>query len=461
MFVPRMPRFWAVLLLCLTAVSLHGQPGNGFSVREQAGVVFVKPQPWSKDTEVTVFEFQAFINRTADGRSGAGYYEFRTKNADRRQVPTARIVKLIVYPDLQQFKEIVRLEDRRVLTSRIEELRSTVAKFPSSRTYLEPFIAKLSDEVSRYDSGQVKTEGVWTTRDAYIKRAATKLASLLQVDIARASPPSSLNLDDDPKFVRLKELAGGNSDARQVAAEVSAQFEALVRAEKRTDLLARLSRQDTLMPEAKAAFKELKALNPNEDPKSAAFIKAWDSGTATVERASAQAQKIAAGLERELARFTVAEAPPEISPEIERQIFALRGTITGFLATNPPIQFANAVQRDLAVCAVGEDFGKLRAIFKEKHYLDAKDVLDNLARHADLVGPETMRVVSGLQRQAVEKIEQFTRLRGEGKLLADSGKKPEALAKFEAAFTVIPDSEIERQISLLKADALDVSSKGQ
>ena len=42
---------------------------------------------------------------------------------------------------------------------------------------------------------------------------------------------------------------------------------------------------------------------------------------------------------------------------------------------------------------------------------------------------------------AAEKVDQFTRLRDEA-LLANSGKKPEALAKFEAAFSVIPALDV-------------------
>jgi len=461
MFLPRITHSCTALLLCLTAVTLHSQPGGGFSVRERAGVVLVKPQPWSRDTEARVLEFQAFINRTADGGSGAGYYEFRTKNADRRQVPTARIVKLIVYPDVQQFREIVKPEDRQALLSNIEEIKNVVARFPASRTYLEPSIKTLSEEVARYDSGEVKTEGIWTPREVYFKAMATKLATLLKADIARAKPPSSMDLQEDPRFMGLKELAETNSDAERLATEISTQFEGLVRAEKRGDLLARLSRPGTSMPEAEAALDQLKTLQPDEDPKSAAIAKAWDSGIATVKVTSAEAAKICASLERELASFSAEDAPPEISPELDKQISALNGKITRFLATKPPIQLVNAAQQAVAVCAAGAEFRKLKAIFEEKHYIEAKDVLDDLARHADLIGPETERAVSSLQRQAVEKIEQFTRLRGEAKLLADSGKKPDALAKFEAAFSVIPDSDIGRQISQLKQDISAAPPKEQ
>jgi hypothetical protein len=452
--------FCAALLMCLTAVSLHGQSGRGFSVRERPGIVLVKPQPWSKETEATVFEFQAFIDRTADGASGAGYYEFRTKNGDRRQVPAARIVKLIIYPDVDQFREIVTPGDRHALVACIEELRSAAIRSPSASPYVEPSIAKLSEELARYDSGQVKTEGLWTPREVYVKRTATRLASLMKEDMERARPPSSMDLEDDPRFIALEELGQGNSDAKRLATEVSAQFAGLVRAEKRNDLLITLSRQGTSLPEAEAALKELRALKPDEDPKSAGFVRAWDAGVVTVTAASAEAEEISASIERELASFSQEDTPPEISPEIENQISALNSAITRFLAARPPSQLAGTIQKAAAVGSVGAGFDKLRAIFEEKRYIEAKDVLDDLSRSAAWVGPETVRVVSGLQHQAIEKIEQFTRLRGEAKLLAESGKRPEALAKFEAAYTVIPDSEIGRQISVLKQGASADASRG-
>ena len=131
------------------------------------------------------------------------------------------------------------------------------------------------------------------------------------------------------------------------------------------------------------------------------------------------------------------------------------------MATRPPSQLIDAVQKAVAVCGAEADFKKLKASLEESQYIEAKDVLDDLARRATLIGPATTRVVSNLQRQAVEKIEQFTRLRAEGKLLAESGKKREALEKLEAAFKVIPDSEIEQSISQLKQGVSAVSSKGQ
>jgi hypothetical protein len=458
---PRITHPYAAILLCLTAVTLQSQPGDGFSVKERPGVALVKPQPWSKDAEATVLEFQAYINRTADGSPGAGYYEFRTKTADRRQVPIGRIVKLVVYPDVQELKEIVSLQDRQALISLIEEIKAVVAKFPTLRTYLDPSVKRINEELAQYDSGKVKSEGVWMLRQTFVKSKAIKLASLLKADIVRARPTSSLDLEHDPKFIGLKELGETNSDAKKLATEVSAQFEKLVRAEKRSDLLARLDKSDTSLAEAEATLNELKTLQPEEDPKSEACVKIWDSGLATVRAASGEAEKISKSLERELANFSADDAPPQISPELEKQISAINAAITRFLATNPPSQLVSAVDQSVAVCTAGANFKKLRAIFEEKRYIEAKDILDELAKYADLFGPETTRAVSGLRRQAVGKIEQFTRLRDEAKLLANSGKKPEALAKFEAAFAVIPDSDVGQQVEQIKQDILAASPNVQ
>jgi hypothetical protein len=458
---PRRSFLFAAILLCVATATLQSQSGDGFSVQERAGVVLVKPQPWSKDSDATVLEFQAFINRTADGTPGAGYYEFRTKKADRRQVSIGRIVKLVVYPDVRQFREIITPQDRQTLISKMDEIKAVVARFPASGNYLNPSLKNLNEELAQYDSGKVKTEGVWVSREAFVKSQATRLASLLRADIVRATPPSSLDLSDDPKFIGLQELAETNSDAKKLATEISTQFEGLVRAEKRGDLLARLSRSGTSLVEAEAILHQLKTLRPDEDPKSAASVKAWDSGISMVRATSTEAEKISRSLERELASSGADESPPQISPELEEQISAMSATITAFLATNPPGQLAGAVRQASAVCTVGAEFRKLQMIFQEKRYIEAKDILDGLAHRADLVGPETARVVSGLRRQTVGKIDEFTRLRGEAKLLAASGRKPEALAKFEAAFSVIPDSDVGQQIAQLKQDIAAVPAKTQ
>jgi hypothetical protein len=461
MFVPRLASFCSALLLCATAPSPVAQSGSGFVVQKRPGLVLVKPQPWSRDSEASVFEFQAFIDRTADGGFGAGYYEFQTKNNLRWQIPTARIVRLVIYPDVQQFGDIIGQTDRRAVASTIEGLERVAAKHPSSRPYLEPFIGKLNDEIAQFDAGNVKTQGVWTSKETFSKRLATKLASQLKAEIVRAQPPSSMSLENDPRFISLKDLAKTSADAQRLVTEVSAHWEALIRDEKRKDLLAKLARPTTTLSEAKGLVEQLRDLRPSEDAKAAAFVKTWDFCLATAEAAHGEAEELCDSLERAFVEFSAPEGLPTISTELDQQIFGLNGKITRFMAMKPPSQLIGIIERAAAICDIEAGLTKLKGIFVGKQYLEAKDVLDNLAQRAGLIGPQTVRVVTILQRSTVERIEEFTRLRAEGKLLAESGKKLEALEKLDAAFAVVPDAEVGQQISELKEEVSAVSSQVQ
>ena len=320
---------------------------------------------------------------------------------------------------------------------------------------------RLYEELAQYESGNVKIEGIWVSKQAYDKEKATKLADLLRSEIARAKPASSLDLGRDPRFITLRSLAQGNLEAERLAGEVYEQHEKLVRAKRRTDLLSGLSKPDTSMAEADAILDQVKQLRPEEDPESAATMKVWVSGMATVRAVTAEAEEICKSMERELTDVSGEQPPSHFSPGLERQISTTSGKIKDFLASNPPRPLASAAHRAVNVCALGANFKELKAIFAGKRYLEARDILDNFAREANLFGPETMRVISELRRQAAEKVDQFTRLRDEAKLLANSGKKPEALAKFEAAFSVIPDLDVRQHIAKLRQDILATPAEVQ
>ncbi len=96
-----------VVLVTLSFGNLHSQTAQsvGGSVQEKAGIALVKPQPWAKDSEATVVEFQSYINRT-------GYYEFASKSGTKRQVPASKVVKVVEYSVPEQIQEMVTAEER-------------------------------------------------------------------------------------------------------------------------------------------------------------------------------------------------------------------------------------------------------------------------------------------------------------------------------------------------------------
>jgi tetratricopeptide (TPR) repeat protein len=448
--VPRITFFCVAVLLCLMVPALDAQMGQGFIVQERAGLVLVKPQPWSKESEATVLEFQALINRQADGKSGAGYYEFRTKNNGRRQIPVARIVKLLVYPDSRELRQIIGSQDRQALVSKIEELDAVVAKFPASKSYLDRSIEELKRELAQYDSGKVKLEGVWVPKERFESEKAIQLTDLLKAEIIRAQPPSSIHLEDDPTFIALNKLAETNPDAKKLADDVNALLAELLRAEKRSELLAKLDRPDIALKDAEVLLDQLKKLRPEEDPKSARRVKIWDAGLIAVRASSREAEEVCKSIERELESFDVNEGPSQLSPQLEKQIFAATASIKSFLATSPPPPLAAAMGQTATLCKLAGDFNQLKVLFDEKRYLEAAHILEDVTRYGSFFGSKTMRAIADLRSRALAKIDEFTRLRNEAKLLVDSGKKPEALAKFEAAYSVIPDSDVGQNIAQLR-----------
>lgn len=442
----------AISFLIFTAASLvHGQaPAGGFTLQERAGIVLVKPQAWSKDSEAVVVEFQAFTDRTASGAAGAGYIEFRTKATDKRQIPAARIVKMVVYPEPHLVKEVITDKDRDALAAVAEEIKTTIAKFPASRTYVEPALKKVQEEVATYDSGKVKTGGNWVAKDAYVADRARTFAGQIKPDILSAKPPSSFDLANDPRFLALEDLAKSNPSVKPLVAELSNMHGKLVRAETRQNLLAKLSGPDLAFPEAGIAITQLKSLKPEEDPRTVLFLKNWDASVAKVNEASEQAKKLAASLEKEMAEVKTGEGLPEISPELDKDIASLNVAMSSFTASKPPAPLLAEAGRALAVCATASGFGKLKTTFADRQYLEAKDLLDQLSGQVTLVGPETVRVVAGLQTVAATFISEFSRLREEGKVQADANKPAEALAAYEKAFAVIPDPAVGEQIAQLK-----------
>ena len=441
----------AAAIFC-SAGEMRGQSTDGFTVQDRPGIAIVKPQTWSKESDVTVVEFLAFIDRTASGTANAGYIEFHLKSGDKRQVATSKLVKMVVYADPAQIRDIVEPGQRQSLQNTITDVNAVTVKFPATRIYLEPSLQKLEAEAAAFDAGKVKSDGVWITKQAYLKVKAANLIELLKTETERAIPPGSFDLEHDPKYLALLEFSTTNPNIKILTAQLASSQAKLARTEKRKMLLARLTEPTLGMPAATEAVNQLKALKPEEDPRSAAFLKRWDAGTATAKAASEDAAKLAAALEGELASDKTGEAPPQLSPQLDADLSALNEKMALFAAANPPPQLLTESRQALAVCAAGTGFKKLQAIFAEKHFIEAKDLLDELSPRSQFIGPETERVITGLLQFTATQIDAFTRLREQAKLLAASGKKAEALAKYEEAYAVIPDNPVGDEIAKLKPE---------
>jgi hypothetical protein len=427
------------------------QKSDGFTLQTTPGLALVKPQPWSKLSNATVLEFQAFIDRTSTGGAGSGYYEFHTAGGNKRQIPSGRVVKVVVFPDPARIKSLISSLDRKKVQAAIVEIETVVKKFPATKVQLGPSLKLLKAEIAKYDSGQIKSDGIWIVKKDYNRSQAAKLVRLLKAEISTANPPDSFNLEVDPKFVALQEFSKSDPTLQPLADGLIATHSAGVRVVQRAALLTKLADPAITPASATAAVNQLKTLKPGEDPASAAYLKAWDAALATVKTTSAETETLAAGLESAMAAVQTDNPPPQLAAPLEQSISNLNRTMIIFKATSPPRPLLAEAEKTLAVCAVGEGLKKLNTLFQQNQFLMAQDLLGDLSAQAALVGPDATRVLTGLQKFAALKVDEFTRLRAQAKLLADSAKPAEALAVYEQAHAVIPDSTVSVEIEKLKA----------
>lgn len=456
MSCPPLPKIASLALVCLVAhftglsvCSLPAQTADGFTVQERAGLALVKPQAWSKPQEATVFEFIAYTDRTVQGTPGAGYFEFRTKQTDKRQVPAGRVVKLIVYPQAGNFPDIMSAEDRGKIIAAVDDLKASVQQFPSTRTYVEPSIKELNAEVARYDGGEFKIKGEWQPKESYYTKQISSLGSQLRQEINQAKPPSSFDLQADPRFVGLQQLAGSSASAGKLAGELLALHDKLVRGEQREALLNQLNGNTITLTEAMGAVGRLQSLQPDEDPRCTLFLKKWMTSLAETQKLNEAAQPLAAAVEAELQGVAVGTVPV-LSDDLGGRIGKLGDQVRAFQAAQPPTVLLLTARPAISLVTVVEGLKKLPALIGQKQFPQAKDLLDGLTGKASEVGPQAMRVVSELQQAASARIEQFTKLRQEADLLLQSGKQQEALAKYQAAAEVLADPAVSEQIASLQ-----------
>ena len=440
----------AVLILCALPI-LRGQSPDGFTVQERPGVALVKPQAWLSNDEAKVMEFQAFTDRTVKSTAGAGYYEFRTAQNPKVQVAASRIVKLIVYPDPNQYPQLVKAEDRELIATEVNEMQSTLSEFPAIRSYLQPSLSKLQADLSRYDGGEVKVDGQWQSRESFLSAQINSLGTQVRGDIIRAKSVNSFDLASDTAYTSLQQLAKNSPGAQAMVTELSQLYAKRQRAEQRQDILDQLDQPSTNYVEARGAVERLRTMQPEEDPKSAAFLKKWDAEVAAMEALNTTAKPLAAALEKELtATSNLIQEPPQLPLDLGTKLAALSGQARLFLAGSPSPVLLVEGRQPIAIYKTMDGFQKMRILFQQKHFLEAKDIVDPLVSKSAFVGPQTARVVVALQSYVISQIEQFTKIREEANLLLDSGKQAEALAKFQAAYEIIPDSTVGDEITMLK-----------
>lgn len=406
---------------------------------EKPGLALVKPQPWSKEDQATVLEFQAVSNHT-------GYYQFRTAKQPAYQVPTAKVVTVIFYPETPP--TLASAAQRAAVQKMVDELAGSAKKFPSAARLLDQASAPLKADLQKYDAGSVKEAGQWLPKSAYFQQKAAALANVLKPEILSAPKIKELVLAEDQYYIGLKELAESEPSVNAVIAGVQVLYDSRVRQEERAEILRQLNSPKISFEEASDLVKKLRGMQPQEDAAANLFLQSWDGAVGKASQLTKQIQGVQEQFEASMA--TPGSSPPVLSPELVTSLAGMTAAVRAYRAGSPPPMISVPLPLADALTAFGDNLPVLSKQVAEKQLLDAKSVLDSLVRQAVMIGPKTTEALAGTQTQINGDVEKFLLLRDEAKMLADNANKPAALKKYQQAFELIPEKDIAEQIEAMK-----------
>lgn len=439
-----------VLVLTLGGVTLRAQNTEGTTLQESPGIALVKPQSWSKESAASVLEFSAFVDRRAAGNAAAGYYEFVLPSGERRQAEASRVLKVIIFPDASRVVTLIEQADRDKIEGAAREMAGMANRFPAIKTYLQTPLQGIEDLLKRFDAGEVKVDGRWVSRGVYANQLADKYVRVLREEIRDAKPPGSFLLEDDARYITLRDLGDSAPKAKGFAAELKTLNQKLARAEERSKILKRLADPASSYENSVALVTKLQAAQPQEDPDAVAFLENWKSRVATASALDAQSQTIAAAIESELGFRASSDQAPEFQASTVTALSELSDKLRAYRTGNPPAALQSRIVRAEAVETVGNGFASLQKSLPARQFFEAKTTLDAMSGRTSEVGAASQRTVKELQNSVATRIDLFTKLRDEAKALADAGQAGQAVAKYEEALVVIPDASVVRALEELQ-----------
>ena len=441
---PSLGKFLPFILqsfLSFLPLSAPAQTTDAPRTKDRPGLALVKPQAWSKDDQATVLEFLGFTDHL-------GYCEFRTARTPNYQVATAKLVKVVIYPDSPQ--SLTNAEQRASLQKIVDEYAALSARFPAAARQLEKAGAPLKADAAKYDGGNVKDGGQWLLRSVYYKQKATVLADLLRPELMTSPRIKEMDLSMNQYYLGLQDLAKAEPSVSSVIDGIRSLYLSLVRKADRDALLVQLNSSTLGFDEAADLVKQLKGLQPGEDARANLFVQSWDTAVANAGKLTKQITDTQMQFESAMPATVDSAKVPAIPPELSSSIESLADAVKAFRSGTPPAAIHVPLQLADAMRICWEKFPALSKQVQAREFIDAKSVLDPMINQVDIIGPKTSKALTGLQKKLAAGIEKFQILRNEGKMLAENDKIEEALKKYQAAFAIIPAKDVAAQIDLLK-----------
>jgi HPt (histidine-containing phosphotransfer) domain-containing protein len=122
-----------------------------------------------------------------------------------------------------------------------------------------------------------------------------------------------------------------------------------------------------------------------------------------------------------------------------------------FIAGNPPASIQAPASQARDIITIAESLPTLQGMLTAKDYIAADGLASKLATSAGTLGGPTLVVLKNIQAHCIAQLENVKKLREEAVALAKEGNKKEAAEKLSEALEIMPNPEIDQQISDLLA----------
>lgn len=440
--------FKAILFVALSlgVCKLSAQTRDGSTPVSKRGFALVKPQTWSPANQATVQKFVKFTDRTARGTPGAGYFVFELSNNQERQVPASQVVKIVVEPEVP--KDMLSQADCDALQKFIADFNQIGVTFPQAATLIAEMLKPSLDAVTQFKAGKVRINEGYISEKEYKKMLFDKVEAKLYQDIREAVTAKAVvafRLISNDDFLKLQDLAKTEMDLQGRLNAVKTRYDELCAKEDMNELLAKLENPN-LEPSSLAVILGRLKKVPTPDSQIRRVIEQAD----TASQISNLVNEIKSALEALFVNLPENGAVPSLGPQLASQIQTLETQFTIFSSGSPPSGINVPSESVTAAIALCNQLPKLDSLLLERDFFAAESAIAPLVQSSAKIGSKTNEGIKALQSFITAKLGAFSKLREEAVMLAQAGKKKEALAKYLEALAIMPNAQLAAQVEELK-----------
>ena len=431
--------FLFLVSLAFSVRPLAAQNTDGHVPVEKNGFALVKPQAWSSPAQASVLKFTAYTDRSARGTPGAGYFVFRLPNQTDRQIPVAQIVKVVPQPEVP--KNISSQAECELIKKAIADFRSLATSRPVAQALCMEMIKPLDEAVEKYESGQIKIEGVWKTKTEVASQEASSYETKLKQEFY-AKNPALFELESNEYYIKLLELAKNDAPLSARLTVLKSEHERLRAREESKAIVSKLNDPELSSNDAALLIKRLKVIS---DPD--IEIRALINQAQLAETIDLQVNEARSLIEAQFAPPQNLEKAPVLSPDSRNAVQKLSQDFAEFKSTSPPAAITVPVESIVAIRSLCEKLPAIASSLQARDYLAANTALAGLVEPSGKIGPHTRELLVGVQTFTTTKVAGFTKLRDEAAALQKEGKSKPALAKYQEALAIMPSPEVSAEMT--------------